>query len=571
MNRRLLPVSAALLATAAAAPAQITTLVLEGDPVPGVGNVTVIRNCAQNDNGDWLAEVRTDFGSNSADVCVLKNGQLFLREGQTLQQPAGATIANFDAMTMDNSGNTAMNLTLGNVPAGTDSGIYWNDKLVIREGDTSTAFGTGTVYKAFLECQINNSNQILVSATVEDPTVAGTNEPAIVILDLDSQGNLIGETKVVIDQDNIGTGAGSGAGQPFIATSSFAHHFGFNDSGSVMYYGRCDTGMGATDDHVMLDQTTIVEESQPSFIPGRAWGATTTPEMDVNNSGDWVMAAVLGGGTADDNIIFKNGQKVIQEGDPVPGLPAFVIQSFLSAPVEIGENGDIVWYALWDDANTAQNNGIFVNSTLTIQAGVTQVGQNTIKSLVGLVDGFHLSHSGTLLMFEAELDNNLSGLFQMTSGSVGEPGTRVCFGDGTAALPCPCGNFGGTEEGCANSTGLGGQLTALGSTSAASSAISFTGTKMPASRIAMLISGPPASGGSGFIGDGLSCVSAISYHGATLTSVSGTANWGSSTLSGANFTPGQTVMFQLIYRDPVGGICGTQYNTSAAYEVLFTQ
>lgn len=562
MQERTLLAGAALLALATTGSAQIQALVLEGDTVPGVGNVTVIRNIAINDGGDWLAEVRTDNPSTASDVCVLKNGQLFLREGQSLSNPPGATISNFDSMTIDNQGNTAMNLDLGGLPANRNSGVFWNDKLVLQEGDVSTSpvFTSGTIYKEFREVQINNANQIMVVAIVEDPQIAGTDERAIMVLDVDAQGNLVGETKVIVETDTIATGA-----YPFVETSSFAHHFGFNDLGQVMYYARCDTGNGGNDDYVMLDQLAIVEEGLPSPIAGRNWGSTTTPECDINNNGDWVMAAVLGGGTADDQIILKNGQKVIQEGDPVPGMPAFVIQGFVSAPVEIAENGDIVWYGDWDDPNTSRDSGIFVNTNLVVQEGVTQVGTNTIKSLVGLVDGFHLSYSGNFLIFEAELDNNRAGVFRLASG---EPGQATCFGDGSGFI-CPCGNFGGTDEGCANSTGAGAKIGGIGSASLASGSLGFTANQLPAGRIAMLVSGTSAA--TNIFGDGIGCMTSFSYHGATLSSAAGGATWGSSALLGAGFQPGQTVMFQALYRDPVGGICGTGYNATAAYQVTFAQ
>jgi hypothetical protein len=562
MQTRLFLLAAALPALAATGSAQIQTLLLEGDSVAGVGNVTVVRNIALNDNGDWLAEVRTDNPSNAVDVCVLKNGQLFLREGQALQQPAGATISNFDAMTIDNQGNTAMNLTLGGVPAAQNTAIYWNDKLVLQAGATAgaAAFGAGTVYKEFRECQINNANQIMVVCTVDDPGITGPDERAIVILDVDAQGNLVGETKVVVEGDTIASTA-----QPFIETSTFAHHFGFNDLGQVMYYGRCDTGNGGNDDYVMLDQLAIVEENLPSFIAGRNWGSTNTPECDVNNNGDWALAAILSGSTTDEQIIFKNGVKLVQEGDPVPGMPAFAFQSFLSAPVEIGDNGDVVWYGDWDDANTAQDSGIFINQTLVVQEGVTQVGTNVISKLVGLVDGFHLSYSGNLLMFEGELDNGLAGVFRIASG---EPGQATCFGDGTGFL-CPCGNFGGTAEGCMNSMAMGSKLAAIGSASLSSSSLNFTASQMPAGRIAMLVSGTTAA--TNIFGDGIGCASTFSYHGAKLTSGSGTAAWGAAAFAGAGYAAGQTVTFQVLYRDPVGGICGTGYNSTSGYQVTFAQ
>ena len=58
----------------AGTPFPITTLVLEGDQVSGVGLVTRIDTLAVNDLGDWLVEADTDFSDTDADTVLLRNG-----------------------------------------------------------------------------------------------------------------------------------------------------------------------------------------------------------------------------------------------------------------------------------------------------------------------------------------------------------------------------------------------------------------------------------------------------------------------------------------------------------------
>ena len=70
----------------------ITPLVLEGDSVPGVGLVTRIDNIAVNDNGEWIVEADTDNADTDADTVLLENGSLYLREGDALSFPFGASI-----------------------------------------------------------------------------------------------------------------------------------------------------------------------------------------------------------------------------------------------------------------------------------------------------------------------------------------------------------------------------------------------------------------------------------------------------------------------------------------------
>ena len=89
-----------LAATLLAAPAvaQVSSVVLELQNVPGVGNVTSIANVVINDDGEWIVEVDTDNPDTTADGALLSNGVLLLREGQLLPAPIGASIGSFDRM-----------------------------------------------------------------------------------------------------------------------------------------------------------------------------------------------------------------------------------------------------------------------------------------------------------------------------------------------------------------------------------------------------------------------------------------------------------------------------------------
>ena len=76
---------------AAGSTVTITRLLAEGDPVEGVGNVTAIDAIAVNDSGEWMVEADTDNPDTATDGVVLRSGKLFVREGQALDAPAGAS------------------------------------------------------------------------------------------------------------------------------------------------------------------------------------------------------------------------------------------------------------------------------------------------------------------------------------------------------------------------------------------------------------------------------------------------------------------------------------------------
>lgn len=154
----------------------------------------------------------------------------------------------------------------------------------------------------------------------------------------------------------------------------------------------------------------------------------------------------------------------------------------------------------------------------------------------------------------------------------GPVGTPFCAGDGSAAA-CPCGNTGGGGEGCANSTGAGATLAALGSSSAAGDWLRFDGAGLVPNQPALLFAGLNAVGGGAgsAFGDGLRCAGGgVVRLGVRTPDASGTATWGPGLGAQGGWQAGDTRRFQLWYRDPAGGPCGSGFNTSSGLEVAFT-
>ena len=551
---------APVIATVAAAQG-VSPLVMEGDNVPGVGNVTTIDKLWINASGDHLVKVTTDNPSAGADEAILKNGVLYLFENQAVTSPAGASLNEFDAMCINSNGDSAYNVTLsGTGSTATDAGVYWNDKLVLQKGDFSTAnvFSLQTPYIAFDEVRCNDNNQILLIGAVDDGAVTGTSEAVIMRLDLDANGNLLSDNPIRIAGDPSGTSL-----SPATLFGTNPIRYDFNNAGQALYQVYMATGSGANDVAVMLDNVVIAEEAAPSPIAGRNWNALSAPGMGLNNNGDWVLKGFLDGSNADNGIIIKNDVKVVQKGDVLAATGGFLLQNFGQAGVEIADSGDVLWYGDWDDTNTNQDTGLFLNLDLLVQEGVTTVGTATVKKLNSGAQGFHIADSGNFVIFEAELDNGLEGAFLIGTG---EPGSPTCYGDGTSGL-CPCANVGGAGQGCANSMGQGAALGATGSPSIASANISFGLTGIAPFKPALLVSNQSMQMGP--FGDGLTCIgSVMNHHGVVWANASGNATWSPSQISNPTWVPSQDTYFQVIYRDQ-GGPCFFGFNTSSAYKVTF--
>ncbi|MBK7876612.1 MAG: hypothetical protein IPJ77_12845 [Planctomycetes bacterium] len=137
-----------------------------------------------------------------------------------------------------------------------------------------------------------------------------------------------------------------------------------------------------------------------------------------------------------------------------------------------------------------------------------------------------------------------------------------CFGDGldtSHTSSCPCGNFGATGNGCANSTQpAGANLAATGA--ANPDTITLLGSGMPATAACIYLQGD-ARGDSTF-GDGVSCIAGSLIRLRTKTSVAGASQFPDSTdtvtvSQRGGVTPGSGVLryYAAYYRNASLGFC----------------
>lgn len=446
----------------------ITTLVLEGDTVAGVGLVTRIDNLAVNDIGSWLAEVDTNNADTNADGAVLKNGALYLRENQSLTLPAGSTLDSFDSMYIDSFDDAVHNFFLdGTAGFSDDSGIYFNTSLLIQESDISGApqLSAGTPYIGFFEVKPNDSLQMLVMASVDDPAIPSSVDRALVKLLHDGAGNLLSENAVAWEGQVL-------PGQVSAVTDfdTGPHNFAFNDAGTAMFVADL-AGTAAFNTAIYtVDGGTYTLIAQKGLLaaasPTRDWSSLSSSKLDLNDTGTgadggfgtgWVFTGSLSGDASTNNIIVKNARhgvrKLVQEGDSLSGMGGFKLTSFGSGPVYIGDNGNVLFYGDWDDPDTSRDTGLFLNGQLIVQEGVTSIGAFTVNALRGIQDGYALSTNGRYIVFEAELSNGLEGVFMIDTGAAWqnldswlspsvaghvEPGAAICFlGVGTLTPGSP--------------------------------------------------------------------------------------------------------------------------------------
>lgn len=152
-------------------------------------------------------------------------------------------------------------------------------------------------------------------------------------------------------------------------------------------------------------------------------------------------------------------------------------------------------------------------------------------------------------------------------------GLPFCFGDGAGAA-CPCGNFGSSGHGCANSASTAGaQLFASGSPSLADDALTLRAEHSTPSQTGLFFQGDAqVAGGQGVVfGDGLRCVGGqVTRLQVAFANSSGLAESTISIATQGGAAAGQSLRYQWWYRDSVGSPCGNGFNLSSAVEVTWT-
>ena len=395
-------------------PFTITPLVLEGDYVTDDRTVIAINKVAINNFGEWIVEARTDGFFDCIDV-LLRGGKMILNECGTLDEPEGATIFNFGSVNINNSGNSVLEIDF--LANDSFQGIYVNTDLLLKDGDISTAedFIPGTTYKSFFGIKVNNNNppQILVNTEVE---VADNYElDALVIITPMADGHGITETVVAKTGDIL-----PGQTEPIISIINYySGLYAMNDAGDVMF--------GALLENpdwfyvVYINGMLVAEDEGPSPIKGRNWNRLgVRANVDINNRGDYVLQGGIDGDSASNVLIARNGKKLVQEGDVLPGTNGAPIRPAFFLPVLINDLGQVLWQGLWDNPDDdSVLKGLLLDLNFLIREGVPTQEGFVFKSIApGIFSQIYaMSDNGRYIIFQAILQDGTDGAFLIDFGA----------------------------------------------------------------------------------------------------------------------------------------------------------
>ncbi|NUQ48390.1 MAG: hypothetical protein HUU27_00500 [Phycisphaerae bacterium] len=349
---------------------KITRLVLERDEIPGIGLVTSVNNLVVNNAGQWIVELDTDHPDPNADVLLLRDGVVYLREGQAIDPPP-ATISSFDSVTLNSAGDSAFNFFLdGTGGLNNDSGVYFNTNLLIQESDLVNLpeFSPSTPYIGFFDVKINDAGRLLLMASIDDPNIPTSVDRALILLDSDG-----GNETVILKEGDVPPGQTEQVAD-FLTGP---HATAINDLGQCIYAVDL-TGDTAADIAVYVDHVLVAQEGLPSGVDGRNWSTLGSAKVDLTNTGNYVISGGLAGDAATNLVIVSRTGKVVQEGDTFGDIAPWKVTGFGSGPVLMSDREHVLWWGDWDDPDTGRDTGLFLGDKLLIQEGVTVINGRTV-------------------------------------------------------------------------------------------------------------------------------------------------------------------------------------------------
>lgn len=482
--------------------ANVALVLRIGDSVSGVGSVTSIKRFAVNDAGTWIVAVDTDAPSSSSNGVILRGGVEYLQEGDALAEPAGATAGATVDAALGPVDQVAHIVGLGGVAGGNHVAVLRDGELIVQSRGTAlgSGFGPGTTYDTFRGVLSNNLGNLLVRGDAKDPTTMTPTDEYLGYLQIDALGNPTNETVIVRKGQLVIPGAPAVDDVAF-----FDEQYALDDLGRAIHFVDLDFANLPDDGVVLLwngvRNVVVAREGAASPVAGEVWGALGDAKVSIHATGGWALAAGISGPSTTNELLVRNGVKVVRQGDALgAGLSLY---DFGSAAIQVTASGSVVYFAHATPTSAAQDGCIVRDTTVLFRESQFTVRGQLVTEMLGGRGDLAVSPNGRFAMFRCDVGGVDSVVIADLEASI----ASFCAGDGTATA-CPCGNVGLPGNGCANSVvPSGARLEWSGSVSVWNDDLVLTGSGMPPAACLYFQGTLPAGGGAGVVfGDGLRCV-----------------------------------------------------------------
>jgi len=383
-------------ALASVAFGQAEPLVVVGDAVPGIGNVTGTTLCSVADGGGWLALVYTDHANPDANDLLMKDGAVYLREGDPIAGGAVTFYGNFSKPRLNAHGDVAFAVrSSGPQP----SFLILNGQSVLMTGDPvgAAGFGPGSTYAEFRDVELNDAGRLVVLAEIADPSLADVRD-AVLWIDVDAAGTPVAEATVLKEGD-----APFGSPLAVPGPIQLAQALAINEAGEVAMQVAVGANSG-----VMKDQTVLAAYGAASPVFGEQW-SSFLPAVDLGDGGDIGYV-----GRAGVNVVMWNGAVVAKEGDVLPAIAPYQIETIgfpAAADVFVDAGGSIFWASEWSDPDASRDWGLFRDDVLILQEGVSLADGSVLAEVGGQAYALEVTDDGRLLAFDAKLADGRAGTF----------------------------------------------------------------------------------------------------------------------------------------------------------------
>ena len=359
----------ALVLLAAPAWSQKITKLLESHDKIGTSRVVSFWNPIVNDDGDWGAHV---ILSPSAAAIVV-NGAAVLYEGDPLTAPPGRVLRLLSLTGA--TGGLASHARLDGLQSPlppSPFAILRNRVPVLIQGVAIAATGLppGTICRELGSLGSNGGNT-LVSCVRTDLG------QALVRFGFGPQGPATSATVDLATGQTLSDGSRVSA----ILTTDLSMAAPVNGRGDWMWWVMGDDGR----ERLVTRDRILVRSGDPSPVPGRTYAvAHPNPPIPLghafNDFGDYAFLQRLSGDPASDTLLVKNGDKLAQEGDVLPGLAPEVLTDLEPTSICMSNSGHVYWIAR-TNGPSYHNLNLMRDLEPILRVGEARVGSDLVTSL----------------------------------------------------------------------------------------------------------------------------------------------------------------------------------------------
>jgi hypothetical protein len=326
-----------------------------------------------------LVELAVDDGGAGVIVRALwRDGVVIATEGQALPGLGGAVLATLDASQceLNNGAQAYVRYQL----AGSDSGVglFRNLIPVILEGDVANGagFGQGSTWIDPRHAATASNGQLLVVGRIDDPTVQSGSDPVLARVTVNGAGQVQAQQVLLKEGQPM-----IGAPGPITDIADGRDAIALGNDGSWMGIPITQPPQGLPRASIVRNGQAIATDDQPSPIQDRNWANLAQSRVSINDSGLPAFRGRLTGVPGTNEIIVVGNQVLVQRGDVLPDTAPLPMTSFENSPIDVSNDGDVLWAGRIGVAQKGAGRALFVNQRVIVREQQTVVDGSIVVAV----------------------------------------------------------------------------------------------------------------------------------------------------------------------------------------------